>query len=319
MLMVLGMPRSGTTWLARIFDTHPDVLYRHEPDQTVPAGQLPNFPEGDDYERYRPATRDYLDRLTGTSNLHVSGHKPLYAKRFLTPTQSLCRQTVVNGWHLLQTLLLKPRWTDSLPVPDFGAAENSATRIVIKTVISNGRAKMFSDANPNLRIVLIVRHPCGYLASQKRGQRTGKLGSAEAPIGTLSRTREARKYGLTEAYFKELSPDAQKIWYWVIVNDRIMSEMRGSDRFFLLRYEDLCEQPVAKAQELVTFAGLDWSANTEEWLNQIVQYQGDNPDYFSIKRNPALAAQKWRSELTEDRIAMVEDIARGTPPGDLFF
>ena len=31
-LLLFGMPRSGTTWLGKIFDSHPRVLYRHEPD-----------------------------------------------------------------------------------------------------------------------------------------------------------------------------------------------------------------------------------------------------------------------------------------------
>jgi len=319
MLMIVGMPRSGTTWLGRIFDTHPNVLYRHEPDQTISAGDLPNFPEGNDYQNYREAARTYLARLAGTSNLHVSGHKFLYPKSFLNPAQKLGRHLAVDSWHLLQTLLLKPQWTDSLPVPDFGAVNNPATQIVIKTVISNGRAKLFSDANPNLRIVLIVRHPCGYLASQIRGQKMGKLEANKAPINTLSRTREAHKYGLTADHLRELSPEAQKIWYWVIVNDRIMSDMENSERFFLLRYEDLCAEPIAKAQELARFAELEWSANTEDWLTEMLGHQDDNVDYFSVKRNPAQAAQKWQSELRDDQIAMVEDIVRNTPPGALFF
>jgi LPS sulfotransferase NodH len=28
-ILILGAPRSGTTWLAKIIDSHPDVLYRH--------------------------------------------------------------------------------------------------------------------------------------------------------------------------------------------------------------------------------------------------------------------------------------------------
>ena len=31
-ILLFGMPRSGTTWLGKIFDSHPQVLYRHEPD-----------------------------------------------------------------------------------------------------------------------------------------------------------------------------------------------------------------------------------------------------------------------------------------------
>ena len=37
LILVVGAPRSGTTWLAKIIDSHPDVLYRHEPDETLPG------------------------------------------------------------------------------------------------------------------------------------------------------------------------------------------------------------------------------------------------------------------------------------------
>src|SRR5580692_5237881 len=40
-ILILGSPRSGTTWLAKIFDSHPDILYRHEPDElTLPEPGL---------------------------------------------------------------------------------------------------------------------------------------------------------------------------------------------------------------------------------------------------------------------------------------
>ena len=34
-VMLVGSPRSGTTWMAKIIDSHPQVLYRHEPDSTL--------------------------------------------------------------------------------------------------------------------------------------------------------------------------------------------------------------------------------------------------------------------------------------------
>ncbi len=43
-ILILGAPRSGTTWLAKIIDSHPDVLYRHEPDETLP-GPSPLTPD----------------------------------------------------------------------------------------------------------------------------------------------------------------------------------------------------------------------------------------------------------------------------------
>ena len=39
LVMVLGAPRSGTSWVGKIFDSHPDVLYRREElDAFIHAG-----------------------------------------------------------------------------------------------------------------------------------------------------------------------------------------------------------------------------------------------------------------------------------------
>src|ERR1700712_4231116 len=32
MIFIFSSPRSGSTWLAKAFDSHPDTLYLHEPD-----------------------------------------------------------------------------------------------------------------------------------------------------------------------------------------------------------------------------------------------------------------------------------------------
>jgi hypothetical protein len=51
-ILVLGSPRAGTTWLAKIIDSHPNILYRHEPDElrvppwTLHASSLSGSPSG---------------------------------------------------------------------------------------------------------------------------------------------------------------------------------------------------------------------------------------------------------------------------------
>jgi hypothetical protein len=35
LILILGLPRSGTSWLGKVFDSHPDVAYLHEPDKHV--------------------------------------------------------------------------------------------------------------------------------------------------------------------------------------------------------------------------------------------------------------------------------------------
>ena len=48
----LGAPRSGTTWLAKLFDCHPDVLDRNEPDSVLQDPNLPLICPLDAVEQY---------------------------------------------------------------------------------------------------------------------------------------------------------------------------------------------------------------------------------------------------------------------------
>ena len=41
LILLFGQPRSGTTWIGKIFDSHPDTLYRHEPDSGSALKSIP--------------------------------------------------------------------------------------------------------------------------------------------------------------------------------------------------------------------------------------------------------------------------------------
>ena len=62
-VLLFGMPRSGTTWLGKIFDSHPDTLYRHEPDSRGTLNTLPMLPIESDVEKHRSFLLDYVAKL----------------------------------------------------------------------------------------------------------------------------------------------------------------------------------------------------------------------------------------------------------------
>src|SRR5215472_7584402 len=72
-VLLLGAPRSGTTWLGKIFDSHPNVLYRNEPDTELPSETLSLLCRVEDLERYRYVARAYLERLIDTRKLRSAG------------------------------------------------------------------------------------------------------------------------------------------------------------------------------------------------------------------------------------------------------
>lgn len=56
-ILLCGIPRSGTTWIGKIFDSHPDTLYRHEPDSGKVLGSVPLVAPIADVEKYRDVSR----------------------------------------------------------------------------------------------------------------------------------------------------------------------------------------------------------------------------------------------------------------------
>ena len=60
MLFIVGMTRGGNTWLGKIFDAHPDVFYRHEPDSILKTRRLPAFCEDRDIGRYLQIGRAHV-------------------------------------------------------------------------------------------------------------------------------------------------------------------------------------------------------------------------------------------------------------------
>ena len=56
-LLIFGMPRSGTTWLGKIFDSHPDIIYLHEPDSEFRLKEVPLLVTPD----WEPLIKEQLD------------------------------------------------------------------------------------------------------------------------------------------------------------------------------------------------------------------------------------------------------------------
>ena len=96
MILILGSGRSGTTFLAKLFDSHPRVLYRHEPDWLLVGNSIPFQPRLDELERYRDQTSRYLDSLAQIRSPKVSAHLPLFHKQH----RSHARQRLQNRFAL---------------------------------------------------------------------------------------------------------------------------------------------------------------------------------------------------------------------------
>jgi hypothetical protein len=314
-VVTFGLPRSGTTWLAKIFDSHPDVLCRHEPDRLF-RGELPNICLDEDRSKYLGPAREYLWRLADRRTLGVAGSPPFLPKSYRDPAAALLRKTVLYGFGALRHAIGIPDWLRQFPFPDLiRSGKRSSVRIVVKSV-STGRARLFAEAWPKCRVVVIVRHPCGQVESEARGVALGKFGRREANVA-LARSPLAEAMGLRVDALDELPVVELLAWRWAFWNQVMLDDFGGIARAKIVRYEDLAADPQRIAQDLFRFAGLSWQPQTERFIEWSTS-RDRSDQYFQVMRDPATAAGRWRNGLSSEDQERILGMARRAPVGALF-
>jgi len=317
MIMIFGSPRSGTTWLGKLFDSHPDVFYLHEPDSVLVDRDIPFQVNAAELETYLVPATEYLSRLMDIRDIKATGSLPIFRKNYRNPFMHMVRCGYVYSAKALQRGIGAEKLRN-IDVPDcFAEAKKANCQLVIKSVNSLNRVSLFSAVRPEARMLHLIRHPCGYVASLLRGIRMNLL-QGKSFMPAISRMPEAKQRGFTLDYFKNLTIEEWFACMWMIQNEKTMNEMHGKACYKLVVYEELCQDPVQLTRELFEFSALRWSSQTEAFIRRCQNADDGKKSYFQITRNPANAVSRWKSELDEGQISRIIDFVSDSAPWRVF-
>jgi len=304
-VFVVGGGRSGTTFLGKLLDSHPEVLYRHEPDSVLVNTEIPFVPHRDEMQRFEASARAYLETLCHVSATKVSGQAPFFDKVYRSGTQKKC---FLTGLYLAKAVerLAGPLMRRPLPVADFirGGMDDRIVH-VIKSVDSPWRTVLFSNAMPNARFIHIVRHPCAVVNSRLRGIESKLMGSKTYLKPAFS-AGMADGYPFTLEEMEARSFEEKTAFLWMICNQWIHDSMAGRPGYFMVCYEDLCRELEATTRRLFDFAGLSWNAQTEAFIHALQSTDARDVGYFNVMRAPLASLDKWRSQLSGEQIERIE-------------
>lgn len=318
LIIICGMPRSGTTWLGKIFDSHPEILYRHEPDAGGKLNLLPLFTETWVEEELK-FIKQFISQLESHTRVNQVSKFPIFKKIHESDIHFQVRKAY------LTLLKVASRYFGNFSAYEMLPNQSDMT-IVWKSIESLGRMPIMAQAVQELGIeayfIHIIRHPCGQLNSTLSGQAkqvfTGNYNAAEdEPLfKLLASSSQAQLYELTVTQFQQMNAEQRLTWRWALMNDFALRLMENKPNYFKVRYEDICQEPELTTKELFTFCKLRWNEQTAHFLEMSTKQ--DVPDYYSVIKNPLNSANAWRKKLSEQQVNDIFAVSEKTLSGKLF-
>ncbi|MCW8833519.1 MAG: sulfotransferase [Colwellia sp.] len=309
LVLLFGLPRSGTTWIGKLFDSNKHTNYLHEPDSVEPDFNIPLLMK--EHDALESRLKDNVKRWLKPSAEKVIASRPFFKKSYMSAWQ----------WSLFVLSSYAGKLFAKLKLPLFTKPirmHKQAPVTVWKSIESLGRMsaiQLFSDACA----VQIIRHPCGQIASTFRGENMkqfdGSIPTSEDwdLFDKLLKQSGETRFSLDE--IKLMEPEERLAIRWGIINDFALKAAKGNKSIVLI-YEDLCRNPKAKITEIFAQVGLSLE---QETLDYIAESTGkEDSAYYATKKTPLTAAYKWRDELTDQQQQRILQIVKRFDAGKYY-
>lgn len=152
-------------------------------------------------------------------------------------------------------------------------SKRKSRRLVIKEV--NPLACEYFLKNYSPKVIFLVRHPAAVALSFRKFGWWNKIGKEEG---------------------KRLGIRLRAVY----------DSLKTYDECLIVKYEDLCTDPLSVFRNLFDFAGLEWNTKIEK-LIQGNTSKGDTKKRYSISRDSKKMIRAWEGQLTEEELANLKE------------
>jgi hypothetical protein len=314
LILMIGSPRSGTTWLAKILDTYAGVLYLHEPLHKLRYGPINHL-----IDAVR-AGRDLGDEeqvgfVRQLARMHrACVRPPFFPKRYHSvPPAMLKAAWLAAGWF---------RGGEGLFRKLFSAERTRNCDLLVKEVDFQSRCASLVEAFRPDRVLVVVRHPCAVVCSRLNGLRLGVISGHDRDAWLARHHERAEALGYSADRVSSMSLWGLYALDWLLQNleyQRIVQDRPGSQTVV---FEQFCQRPEAAAVEL--FQSLGWEPTPA--TGQFIRTSGGGSAvralsglvsrrrwYYDLHRNPEEAANNWKALMSQEQVDEVLEVTRSFP------
>lgn len=268
-ILVTGMPRSGTTWLARLLATGA---------RTALPGREPMNPRGRQYAL--GGSLSGWVRLTAPTARQQRSLRRAYAG--------------VNPW--TYSRYGRRQWLAGLPT----------MRCIVKdpfAMLSIPAVQRITGA----RVVLVYRHPGAALASYRRMGWTPDTEELTPIVGQF--LADHGPTAGVELPASGLGRDdvAALAWFWSALYGMALREATP-DAVEVVSHRDLAVGREDAARRLFQTLGLTWTRATHDQLHPSGGHDADDQALHNLHRDPASVADSWRMRLDEIDVRRLDEL-----------
>ncbi|MFB6372325.1 MAG: sulfotransferase [Bradymonadaceae bacterium] len=314
MVFVLGVERSGSTWLANILESSPQLLLYMEPFTEV-TDLFRGFPDRLSYmESAGPLVGDQIvETLAGLPRYKYYGLESRDAaswrKRLNWRVQSVLRELYdrLGAGQNRSRMRHRELNLNRVDNPDVFAFAKSAhpTHVAIKELRLNLKVPVLAEVFPNWRTLVIIRNPIAQIDSILRQFEHGNLVYLRRFLDVLYEVlcQQSRFAKYTEPIDHLPDDDliARAITYWFVHYSTLLEDLRETDsNFRVVRHETLCEQPMTETESLFAFAGLDCTDQTRDYVRTSSQTSVQSAEPTETTRQSDQYYRRALAEVPDD-------------------
>ncbi len=266
-ILVLSLPRSGSSWAGEILGSAPNSLYLREP---MTQSNLAS-------DKSQPA-EIYIDPI-----------EPLQ------DYQQFADMTFYGIPKFQRDIVIKPK--------QWSLFERKTRRLVIKEVNPLACDWLLQRYRP--LVIFLVRHPAAVALSYL------KLGWVNINIKNMFFSNQRLINGSLKQWKTHLEAISSDFWerqgaMQGAVLRFAFDKLRIYQDCRIIRYEDLCSEPMKVFQGLFDFTCLSWN---EEIKQLIVKRSagGDQNQPYSTSRNSGSMINSWREKLSNKELNRLKD------------
>lgn len=306
-VLLAGIARSGTTWIANALSHCAGATLVHEPDNDrhhvhamaakARLGRYPVLEPGDAAPAY---ARLFDAAFTDPRPDPVGDRRRALARRLAGDDAATLNRVMGDPDGHWPLRLRAARMVTAAPVPGDPVP---GPRIVKTVHAALGVDWLLSTLRPDAAFV-VVRHPANVIGSWR--DLGWDLVSFPWRSQALWRTHGPPDGGPGPGRPDDLATRAA--WHFALVANALVAaaERHG---LVVVDHEDVLEAPACRLADLAATVGLTWTDEAEAWVRD-----RDRPgEGYDIHRVAADERGRWRTRLPEDELRLVADVVRRFP------